>query len=100
MIECNICFHDCAEQLADGNKEHSATLHICVDCADACKHAATLVARHSPFAAHACESCIKCTEACATACEKFPDDKHVDACAKACREFAKSCKEMLAHLKD
>ena len=58
-----------------------------------------MVARHSPFAAHACECCIKCTEACATACEKFPDDKHMAACAKACRDCAKACKEMLGHLK-
>lgn len=99
MIECDMCFHHCAENLAAGKKEHAATLHTCIDCAECCKTAAALVARHSPFAAHACECCIKCTEACATACEKFPDDKHMAACAKACRDCAKACKEMLQHLK-
>ena len=99
MLECDMCFHHCAEQLTAGKKEHAATLHTCIDCAECCKTAASLVARHSPFAAHACECCIKCTEACATACEKFPDDKHMAACAKACRDCAKACKEMLNHLK-
>lgn len=99
MIECDMCFHHCAEQLAAGKKEHAATLHTCIDCAECCKTAASLVARHSPFAAHACECCIKCTEACAAACEKFPNDTHMVACAKACRDCAKSCKEMLQHMK-
>jgi hypothetical protein len=32
-------------------------------------------------------------------CEKFPDDKHMAACAKSCRDCAKACREMIQHLK-
>ena len=33
-IECDMCFHHCAEQLTAGKKEHAATLHTCIDCAE------------------------------------------------------------------
>jgi hypothetical protein len=98
QLACDSCFHHCLELLASGKKEHKATVHTCVDCADACKHAATLVARHSPMAKHACECCAKCCDDCAAACEKFPDDKHMAACAKECRDCAKACREMIKHL--
>lgn len=98
QINCDMCFHHCADLLAKGNKEHAATLHLCVDCAECCTTAAKLVARHSPLAAAACECCAKCNDECATACEKVKDDKHMADCAKSCRECAKSCREMVKHL--
>ena len=98
QLHCDACFHHCATLLTAGSKDHAKSMHACVDCAECCKLAATLSARQSPFAAAACECCAKCNDECATACEKFPDDKHMAACAKACRECAKACRDMIKHL--
>lgn len=96
--QCDMCFHHCAGLVASGKKDHAKTMHTCVDCAECCKLAATLTARHSSFAAAACDCCAKCCDECAAACEKFPDDKHMAACAKSCRACAKACREMIKHL--
>ena len=77
QTHCDSCFQHCAELVAKGDKDHVKSMHACVDCAECCKLAATLSARHSPFAAAACECCAKCNDECAAACEKFPDDKHM-----------------------
>ena len=98
QLHCDACFHHCATLLAAGKKEHEKTMHACVDCAECCKLAATLSARNSPFAKAACECCAKCNDECATACEKFPDDKHMAMCAKSCRDCAKACREMIKHM--
>ena len=98
QVQCDSCFHHCAEMVGKGDKDHAKCMHACVDCADCCKLAATLSARNSPFAAAACECCAKCNDECAAACEKFPDDKHMAACAKSCRDCAKACREMIKHL--
>ncbi len=98
QVSCDSCFHHCATLVAKGDKEHDKTMHTCVDCAECCKLAASLTARHSPFAKDACECCAKCCDGCAAACEKFPDDKHMAACAKSCRDCAKACREMIKHL--
>jgi hypothetical protein len=44
------------------------------------------------------ECCATCCDECAAACGKFPDDKHMAACAASCRECAKECRELLKHL--
>ena len=98
QIHCDSCFQHCADLVAKGDKSHVKTMHACVDCAECCKLAATLSARHSPYAAAACECCAKCNDDCAAACEKFPDDKQMAMCAKACRDCAKACREMIKHM--
>jgi hypothetical protein len=35
---------------------------------------------------------------CAKACEAFPDDKHMKACAEECRKCEKACKAMVKHM--
>ena len=99
QLECDMCFAHCNGLLAEGKKEHATTAQLCVDCGECCKLAATLTARMSPLSAYACECCAKCNDTCAEACEKFKDDKHMAACAKACRDCAKACKDMIAHQK-
>ena len=98
QTQCDSCFDHCAVLVAKGDKDHVKSMRACVDCAECCKLAATLCARHSPFAAAACECCAKCNDECASACEKFPDDKHMAMCAKSCRDCAKACREMIKHL--
>ena len=98
QLQCDMCFHHCADLVAQGKIDHVATLHTCVDCAECCKLCATLCARQSSFCPAACECCAKCCDECATTCEKFPDDKHMAACAKSCRDCAKECRAMIKHL--
>jgi hypothetical protein len=95
---CDSCATHCAHLLADGKKEHKATLASCQDCATVCAAAAQIVARGGPLSAVICDSCAKACAHCAAACEKFPDDKHMSACAAECRKCEKACKSMLAHL--
>ena len=69
QLQCDSCFKHCLTLLADGKKEHAKTAQLCADC-----------------------------DECAAACAKTPDDKHMAACAKSCRDCAKECREMLKHL--
>jgi len=95
QLQCDMCFNHCATLVADGKKEHAASMRLCVDCGECCKLSATLTARHSALSVHACECCAKCCDECAAACEKMADDKEMAACAKECRECAKSCRDMV-----
>jgi hypothetical protein len=97
QLECDSCQAHCVRMLKEGKKDHAPTVGTCADCAEACKFCATLCARSGPFVAHALECCIKCCDECGKACEKFPHDKHMAECAKACRECAKVCREMTKH---
>lgn len=98
QVQCDSCFHHCADLLAAGKKEHAKTLHTCADNAECCRLAATLAALHSPFAKAACECCARCCDECAEACETFKDDTHMAACARACRACARACRDMIRHL--
>lgn len=91
---CDNCFRHCAGKVMGGDKDQHATMALCLGCADSCRFASSLAARHNPLACHAVECCIKCCADTAAACEKFPDDKVMAECAKACRECAKACKTM------
>lgn len=94
QLECDACFKHCLTLAADGKKEYAKTAQMCVDCAECCKACASLCARQSPLARHMLKCCEACCKDCAAACEKFPDDKHIAACAKICRECAKECASM------
>lgn len=97
QLECASCFAHCMKHVAGGHKEHAVTARLCADCDKCCALAASLSASKSPVATHVCEACAKCCDDCATACEKFKDDKQMTACAKACRDCAKACREMVKH---
>ena len=98
QVQCDSCFKHCLTLVADGKKEHAKTAQLCVDCAECCKTCSTLCARQSPLARPMLECCATCCDECAAACEKSPDDKHMAACAKSCRDCAKDCRAMLKHL--
>jgi hypothetical protein len=51
------------------------------------------MARGSEFVHEICELCAEVCLACATECEKHPQD-HCQACAKACRHCADECNRM------
>lgn len=94
---CDMCSTHCAHQIADGKKEHLATLTTCQDCADFCSVAAQIVSRGGPFAALICEACAEACARCAKECEKFPKDKHMAMCAEECRKCEKACRAMVKH---
>ena len=94
QLHCDSCFKHCLTLLIDGKKEHAKTSQLCADCGECCKSCSTLCARESPLARLMLECCEKCCDECAAACEKIPDDTHMAACAKSCRDCAKDCREM------
>jgi hypothetical protein len=90
-VTCEHCATSCL-----GEKDvamMAACIRLDRDCADACRFAALLMSRGSPFAAEFCELCAKFCEACATECAKHQAE-HCQACAKACRECAAACRHM------
>lgn len=97
MRECESCSDHCAGLLTSGKKEHLTTFRTCADCAEVCGAAAKIAARHGPMAVTICEACAKACDDCGAACEKHPDDKHMQECAKSCRACAKACRDMIKH---
>jgi len=95
---CDMCATHCAHMLAEGKKEHLATLATCQDCATICSAAACSTARGGPFSATICAACAECCAKCAKACEKHPDDKHMKMCAEECRKCEKACLDMVKHM--
>jgi hypothetical protein len=95
MRECESCSDHCARLVASGKKEHLTTWQTCADCGEFCGAAAKIASRHGPMAVTICEACAKACDVCGAACEKTPDDKHMQECAKACRACANACREMI-----
>ncbi len=94
---CDTCTTHCTHMLHEGKHEHLTTLMSCQDCATVCTAAAQIIARGGPQSVLICECCAKACDQCGTACEKFPDDKHMQACAEECRKCEKACKAMPKH---
>ena len=95
---CDLCSTHCAHLMADGKKEHLASLMNCQDCATCCAACAQICARGGPHSALMSDCCAKSCDQCAKSCEAFPDDKHMKACAEECRKCEKVCKAMAKHL--
>jgi hypothetical protein len=93
--ECESCLNHCTQMLADGKKEHLATVRSCNDCGDICAMAGKLIARDGAFANLMCVACAKACDGCGAECAKFPNDEHMTVCAKACKECATACREMV-----
>ena len=95
---CDTCATHCAYLTAEGKKEHLTTLMTCQDCATVCAAAAQIVSRAGPHSVLITECCARACDQCATACEKFSDDKHMTACAEECRKCEKACRAMVKHM--
>jgi hypothetical protein len=98
-VQCDACHHHCMHKVTAGNKEHAKSMELCSDCADYCRLAATLSARHSSFALGACEGCAKVCDTCAASCEAIKADQQMAECAKSCRDCAKACRDMVKMVK-
>jgi hypothetical protein len=97
--ECEACATHCGKLMArSGGEHHLDTLMSCRDCADLCSTAASLTARHGPFADLACRSCADACAKCATQCERHGrDDAMMTRCAEECRKCETACREMVSH---
>lgn len=96
-LACDQCAAHCAKMLADGKKEHLASLQTCQDCATHCAAAASIVGRQGPFSSLICTACADACKQCAAQCDKHKDDEHMKKCAEECRKCEKACREMLKH---
>jgi hypothetical protein len=94
---CDACTTHCAKMVADGKKDHLATLATCQDCATACQAASCVTARKGPFAGLMCTACADACKRCGDECEKFKDDPMMKACADECRKCEKACRDMVRH---
>ncbi len=91
---CDLCSARCARLLAEGKKEHLATLRLCEDCSAICSAAARVVAKDGPLSAVICVSCAEACKICGDACAKHAGDAIMKACADECRKCEKACREM------
>ncbi len=92
---CDMAFHHCYTQVAEGKREHAKPLHFVADCAGFCALAACNIAKHSPLMVHSCESCADACKATLAVVEKFDSPEMKDT-AKALARCEKSCRAMLA----
>src|SRR5436853_567263 len=60
QLMCDRCFHHCSTLVAKGAKDHVQRMRLCLDCAECCKMASSLTARHSAFSVGACAFCATC----------------------------------------
>ncbi len=89
VAACNFCASACLKE--DDVKMMVQCVRLDMDCAEVCKTTAILLARDSQHGKHMLKECIELCEACAEECGKHKYD-HCQACAKACKECADTCK--------
>jgi hypothetical protein len=98
---CNACAEACERcAIACLQEPQPKLMARCValdmDCAQACRLAASYLARGSALDSAACAFCALACSACADECEMHAMD-HCQACAQACRACANECKRMASH---
>lgn len=95
---CNMCAAHCTKMVADGKKEHLATVRTCVDCASICKSASEIVIKSGPFSDLICTACADACKRCGDACEKHAEhDPIMKQCASECRKCENACRTMMKH---
>jgi len=92
---CDTCSAHCVQLLADGRKEHLATMQTCQDCAEVCSLAARVIAKDGPMGDLTCTACAEACKRCGDACEKFGSDPLMKKCADECARCEKACRELL-----
>ena len=89
---CNHCASSCLKE------EDTAMMARCIqldmECAIVCNAAAQLMSLGSELAPDAIKLAIDFCERCAEECEKH-DNLHCEECAKACRNCAEKCTNLL-----
>jgi hypothetical protein len=91
---CDLCAAHCAKLVADGKKEHLATLRLCLDCAAFCQAASSITAKDGPMTDLITISCADACKRCGDECDKHASDPIMKRCAEECRACEKVCREM------
>ncbi len=91
---CDMTYHHCLMQVAEGKKEHAKPLQFAADCAGFCALSACNIAKHSPLMAFSCSACADSCKATLAVVGKF-DSPEMKAAAKALEKCEKSCRAML-----
>jgi hypothetical protein len=91
---CDMTYHHCLTQVAEGKREHAKSLQYAADCAGFCALAACNIAKHSPLMAFSCESCAEACKATTAVVSKFDSDE-MKAATKALARCEKSCRAMV-----
>ena len=90
-----LCLAAVQHCLKTGGEHASAKLiGALLDCAQACGTARDFMLRASKLHPGYCRGCAHACGSCASACERFADDKVLQACAEACRQCMQSCRLM------
>lgn len=95
---CDMTFHHCVKEVAEGKKEHAKALHLVSDCAAFCALSACMIAKHSSLMVDSCQACAEACRTTAAEVGKF-DSEEMQATAKSLRDCEKSCRSMVAHMK-
>lgn len=91
---CDTCSAHCAKMVADGKKEHLATLKTCQDCAEVCSATARVAGRDGPMTDLMAAACADVCKRCGDACEKHASDPMMKKCLEECRKCEKVCRSM------
>lgn len=94
---CDVTFHHCYMQLAEGKKEHAKALHLAADCAEFCRLSASLIAKQSTLMAHSCRACAEACKNTAAEVDRFDSHEMKDA-VKKLRKCEESCRDMVAKM--
>jgi hypothetical protein len=95
---CDHCATSCLRE--DDMAAMAACIHLDRFCAEACRTAASFMAKtsgtgHEGYVVGLCGLCAEICDDCADECEKHDRD-HCKDCAEACRECAAACRKMAA----
>ncbi|AKJ28202.1 four-helix bundle copper-binding protein [Caldimonas brevitalea] len=92
------CDHCAIACLSEDDPKHLAKcIALDMDCAQACRMAASFMARGSSSDSAALAFCADLCDSCAEECEQH-DMAHCRACAQACRRCAQECRRLSDHV--
>jgi len=94
---CDMAFHHCYMEVAEGKREHAKPLHYAADCAGFCALSACNIAKQSPLMAYSCESCAEACKATLAVIGQF-DSAEMKTATKALERCEKACHAMLASM--
>jgi hypothetical protein len=92
---CDTCAAHCATLLAEGRKEHLATMRLCEDCAAICAATSRILSKDGPMSDLMCAACADACKRCGAACLKHSADPIMKRCADECARCEKACRELL-----
>ena len=91
---CDMTFHHCYTQVAEGKREHAKPLHFVADCAGFCALSTCNIARHSPLMAYSCEACADACKATIAVVSAF-DSPEMKEATRSLTRCEKSCRAMV-----